>query len=60
MNGCWNAFCIAGDCDGLRHVDVTGHSWTQAEGTRYCPEYRGFTDCGHGSAVITIYDRQAS
>lgn len=35
---CWNGFCIAGDCDAENHVDVTGHTWRQAEGDVYDPE----------------------
>jgi hypothetical protein len=34
---CWNAFCIATHCDGTAHVDATGNSWNQAEGTAYNP-----------------------
>ncbi len=59
---CWNAFCIAGDCDGLHHVDVTGETWTQAEGTAYCPGCRDYVDaaggCEHFRAVTIIYDRE--
>jgi hypothetical protein len=35
---CWNAFCIATHCDGTAHVDATGHSWNQVEGTSYNPD----------------------
>jgi hypothetical protein len=34
---CWNAFCIATDCDGVAHVDATGDFWNQAEGTAFNP-----------------------
>lgn len=35
---CWNDFCILGDCDGVKHGDCTGYSWTQPRGSRYDPE----------------------
>ena len=60
---CWNAFCIATDCDGEHHVDTTGYTWTQARGTAYCPACRGYGhpagDCpkGYDSPVTTIYER---
>jgi hypothetical protein len=28
-NGCWSGFCIAGDCDGINHVDATGYTWAE-------------------------------
>lgn len=34
---CWNLSCIATDCDGVHHVDVTGHPWTQQRGSTYNP-----------------------
>lgn len=27
---CWNGWCIAGDCNGVDHVDVTGYTWSEA------------------------------
>lgn len=37
MVDCWNAFCVPTDCDGIAHVDSTGHSWNQAKGMAYNP-----------------------
>jgi hypothetical protein len=59
---CWNAFCIAGDCDGAHHVDTTGYTWDQARSTAYCPACGGFHapgDCprGYDSPVVTLYER---
>jgi len=57
---CWNAFCIATDCDGLHHVDTTGRTWTQARGTAYCAgcnDYVAPGTCDHDSPVVTIYER---
>ena len=42
---CWNLFCIAGDCDGVSHVDVTGHSWRQERGTEYCLVHDRYDAC---------------
>ena len=33
---CQNTACIAADCDGIHHVDMTGGTWTQAPGAVYC------------------------
>lgn len=59
---CWNAFCIAGECDGTHHYDVTGYSWTQPRDTIYCAachDYHAPGDCpeGYVSPVVTIYER---
>ena len=37
MARCWNGFCIAGDCDGVSHVDATGETWKQRRGFAYNP-----------------------
>jgi hypothetical protein len=37
MARCWNGFCIAGDCDGVAHVDATGDTWEQRRGFSYNP-----------------------
>ena len=37
MAKCWNGFCIAGDCDGVGHVDATGDTWEQRRGFSYNP-----------------------
>jgi hypothetical protein len=37
MARCWNLFCIAGDCDGVAHVDATGDTWEQRRGFAYNP-----------------------
>ena len=38
MSECWSGWCIAGDCDGYNHVDVTGFTWQEAQGDVYDPE----------------------
>ncbi len=58
---CWNAFCIAGDCDGVNHVDVTGYTWSQPRGTIYCAACQRYHEagaCDHDSTVVTIYERR--
>jgi hypothetical protein len=60
MVECWNAFCIATDCDGVSHVDVTGYSWKQERGTEYDPavgEYVRPEDMQQPSPVFTMYER---
>jgi hypothetical protein len=37
MTACWNGLCVAGDCDGARHVDATGTPWVQERGAVFCP-----------------------
>lgn len=39
MAKCWNGFCVASDCDQVRHVDVTGDAWTERRGDVYCPAH---------------------
>lgn len=56
---CWNAWCIAGDCDGVNHYDATGHSWTQQRGYAYNPA-TGDYDLPEDEVtgiVHTIYER---
>lgn len=31
MAKCWTDFCIAGDCDGVNHVDATGYTWSETK-----------------------------
>jgi hypothetical protein len=42
---CWSGFCIAGDCDGLHHVDVTGYTWTERQGDQYCVRHDRYDNC---------------
>jgi hypothetical protein len=28
---CWHGLCIAGDCDGVHHVDATAYTWTEEQ-----------------------------
>lgn len=60
MAECWNAFCIAGDCNGTDHVDVTGDTWSQRRGTAYNPRTRKYDEEGNTvGPVYTIYEREA-
>jgi hypothetical protein len=56
---CWNAFCVAADCDRVRHTDAVGYSWDQARGTAYCPGCGAYVNsCDHGdTGVFTDYER---
>jgi hypothetical protein len=54
---CWQAFCIAGDCDGVHHVDATGYGWAQQRGETYCVQHDAYDRCGHNGPVFTDYER---
>lgn len=55
---CWNGFCIAGDCDGVNHVDATGDAWAQERGTEYCPAVNRYVprDQSRSAGLITVLD----
>lgn len=60
MGNCWNAFCIATDCNGVHHVDTTGSAWKQERGTEYDPatgDYVRPENMSQPSPVITLYER---
>ncbi|MFI5614733.1 hypothetical protein [Amycolatopsis sp. NPDC051903] len=38
LSDCWNGFCVAGGCDGVRHVDATGYTWDEPRGSTCNPE----------------------
>ena len=42
---CWNGFCILLRHEGEQHSDVTGYSWQQARGEKYCPDCHEYTTC---------------
>lgn len=44
---CWNDFCDNWAHEGDWHSDGTGHGWTQARGTAYCPAEHGYMPRGH-------------
>lgn len=37
MSESWNGLCVVTDCDAVNHVEATGDSWAQVEGTAYNP-----------------------
>lgn len=45
MHDCWNTLCIAGDCDGINHVDATGVSWSQDRDEEYCRIHAAYDTC---------------
>ena len=44
---CWNDFWDNWAHEGNQHSDATGHGWTQARGTRYCPAEGGYVPRNH-------------
>jgi hypothetical protein len=54
---CWNAFCIAGDCNEVDHYDYTGRSWSQRRGYSYNPETGNYDAEEQTGPVFTMYER---
>ncbi len=57
---CWNAFCVAVDCDGTEHYDCTGDAWSQRRGYYYNPATGGYDAQGPVGSVFTVYERGTS
>jgi hypothetical protein len=54
ISPCWSGLCIAGDCDGINHVDATGATWTERHGDQYDPETGRSTAVVANAVTVTV------